>query len=122
MIYRKRKDAQVLDIYNINSDSFLKMPGTKNWLTKGEDEIFYNERERVRDSEGFDQPTSIQKGLPKEFFPWAYKLSMCDAHNKGQLHQVFAIEEPLSLDVGPPLHTKIINNFGFFIRFTLYNQ
>lgn len=64
MIYRKRKDAQVLDIYgNINSDSFLKMPGTKNWLTKGEDEIFYNERERVRmrvrDIEGFDQPTSI---------------------------------------------------------------
>lgn len=64
MIYRKRKDAQVLDIYgNINSDSFLKMPGTKNWLTKGEDEIFYNERERVRmrvrDIEGFDQSTSI---------------------------------------------------------------
>lgn len=64
MIYRKRKGAQVLDIYgNINSDSFLKMPGTKNWLTKGEDEIFYNERERVRmrvrDIEGFDQPTSI---------------------------------------------------------------
>lgn len=62
MIYRKRKDAQVLDIYgNINSDSFLKMPGTKNWLTKGEDEIFYNERVRmrVRDIEGFDQPTSI---------------------------------------------------------------
>lgn len=64
MIYRKRKDAQVLDIYgNINSDSFLKMPGTKNWLTKGEVEIFYNERERVRmrvrDIEGFDQPTSI---------------------------------------------------------------
>lgn len=59
MIYRKRKDAQVLDIYNINSDSFLKMPGTKNWLTKGEDEIFYNEREREWETEGFDQPTSI---------------------------------------------------------------
>lgn len=52
MIYRKRKDAQVLDIYgNINSDSFLKMPGTKNWLTKGEDEIFYNERESENESE-----------------------------------------------------------------------
>lgn len=30
MIYRKRKDVQVLDIYNINFDLFLKMLGIKN--------------------------------------------------------------------------------------------